>query len=304
MTAILEALIDTLTFFPRGLVYVGLGLVVLFLAKIGRDLVTRHRIDEELTEKKNLAEALRLSGYLLGVILVFLGAIYQPFTQVVSVSELGLSQAFWVDVLRVFLYSLAGIVALNLVRPLMDRLILYKFNLEKEIIDEQNVGTGAAEFGLNVAAGLAIGGAISGSGSGSEVSQAYTALAFSALGLAVLILFALFYQLTTRFDVHAEIEGGNMAVGVVLGANLIAIGLVTLKALFGDFIGWQHSIIEFLIFAVIGLVLLYVLRLVVDLILLPHTRVSEELGTGKNLGMAFVESMVVISSALILFFAI
>ncbi len=304
MTAILEALIDTLTFFPRGLVYVGLGLVVLFLAKIGRDLVTRHRIDEELTEKKNLAEALRLSGYLLGVILVFLGAIYQPFTQVVSVSELGLSQAFWVDVLRVFLYSLAGIVALNLVRPLMDRLILYKFNLEKEIIDEQNVGTGVAEFGLNVAAGLAIGGAISGSGSGSEVSQAYTALAFSVLGLAVLILFALFYQLTTRFDVHAEIEGGNMAVGVVLGANLIAIGLVTLKALFGDFIGWQHSIIEFLIFAVIGLVLLYVLRLVVDLILLPHTRVSEELGTGKNLGMAFVESMVVISSALILFFAI
>ena len=304
MNAILEALIDTLTFFPRGLVFVGLGLVVLFLAKLGRDLVTRHRIDEELTEKRNLAEALRLSGYLLGVILVFLGAIYQPFTQVVSVSELGFSQAFWVDVLRVFLYSLGGIIALNLVRPLMDRLILYKFNLEQEIINEQNVGTGAAEFGLNVAAGLAIGGAISGSGSGSEVSQAYTALAFSVLGLAVLILFALFYQVTTRFDIHAEIEDGNMAVGVVLGANLIAIGLVTLKALFGDFIGWGQSIIEFLIFAVIGLILLYVLRLVVDLILLPHTRVSEELGTGKNLGMAFVESTVVISSALILFFAI
>ena len=258
----LEAFIDTLTFFPRGLVYVALGLVVLFLAKQARDLVTRHGIDQEIIEKRNLAVALRLSGYLLGVILVFLGAIYQPFTLVISVSELGFSQAFWLDVLRVFLYSLAGIMALNLVRPLMDRLILYKFNVEKEIIDEQNVGTGAAEFGLNVAAGLVIGGAISGGGGGgSEITQAYTALAFSILGLAVLILFALFYQLTTRFDIHAEIEDGNMAVGVVMGGNLIAIGLVALKALFGDFIGWQHSIIEFLVFAIIGFVLLYVLRL-------------------------------------------
>ena len=42
----------------------------------------------------------------------------------------------------------------------------------------------------------------------------------------------------------------------------------------------------------------------VDLILLPHTKVSDELATGKNIGMAFVESTVVISSALILFFAI
>ena len=304
MSAMLEAFIDTLTFFPRGLVYVALGLVVLFLAKLARDLVTRHGIDQEIIEKRNLAVALRLSGYLLGVILVFLGAIYQPFTLVISVSELGFSQAFWLDVLRVFLYSLAGIMALNLVRPLMDRLILYKFNVEKEIIDEQNVGTGAAEFGLNVAAGLVIGGAISGGGGGSEITQAYTALAFSILGLAVLILFAMFYQLTTRFDIHAEIEDGNMAVGVVMGGNLIAIGLVALKALFGDFIGWQHSIIEFLVFAIIGFVLLYVLRLAVDLILLPHTKVSDELATGKNIGMAFVESTVVISSALILFFAI
>lgn len=303
MSAMFEAIIDTLIFFPRGLVYVALGLVVLFLAKLARDLVTRHGIDQEIIEKRNLAVALRLSGYLLGVILIFLGAIYQPFTLVISVSELGFSQAYWLDVLRVFLYSLAGILALNLVRPLMDRLVLYKFNVEKEVIDEQNAGTGAAEFGLNVAAGLVIGGAISGGG-GSEITQAYTALAFSILGLAVLILFALFYQLTTRFDIHAEIEDGNMAVGVVMGANLVAIGLVALKALFGDFIGWQHSIIEFLIFAIIGFVLLYVLRLAVDLILLPHTKVSDELATGKNIGMAFVESTVVISSALILFFAI
>ena len=62
----LEALQDALTFFPRGLVYVVLGVVVLLLAKLARDLTTGHRIDDEVVEKGNLAEALRLSGYFFG----------------------------------------------------------------------------------------------------------------------------------------------------------------------------------------------------------------------------------------------
>ena len=53
-----------------------------------------------------------------------------------------------------FLYSLAGIAALNLVRIFMNRLILYKFDIEKEVVEGQNVGSGAAEFGMYVATGL------------------------------------------------------------------------------------------------------------------------------------------------------
>ncbi len=298
-----EALVSTLTFFPKGLVYVALGLVVLALAKFARDVVTRHRIDEEVVGKRNLAVALRLSGYLLGVILVFLGAVYENFALTVSDGGLGFNQAFGEDLMRVFLYSLAGIVALNLVRPLVDRVVLHKFNVEKEIIEEQNLGTGAAEFGMNVAAGLLIAGAIAGGGVGSEAETALIALAFFGLGLVVLVLFALFYELTTPFDIHDEIEKNNTAVGIAFGGNLIAIGLVALKALFGNFIGWQQGITEFVVFAVIGFALLYVLRLLIDLILLPRTRVSAQLAAG-NVGVALIESAVVISSALILFFAI
>ena len=293
----LDTLLNALAFFPKGLVYVALGVVILFLAKLARDLVTRHPIDAEIVAKRNLAEALRLSGYLLGVILVFLGAVYQPFALTVSDGGLGFNREFGLDVLRVALYSLAGVVALNLVRLLMDKAVLYQFQVEKEIIEEQNVGTGAAEFGMNVAVGLLIAGAIAGGG------EWYTALAFFALGLVVLALFALFYELTTSFDIHDEIERNNPAVGVAFGGNLIAIGLVNFKALFGDFISWTQGITEFLLFAVIGFILLYLLRLLVDLILLPRTKVAEQLTAG-NVGVALVESGVVISSALILFFAI
>lgn len=299
----IDAFIDTLEVFPRGLVFVGLGMVILVLAKLARDVVTPYRIDVEVTEKNNLAVALRLSGYLMGVVLVFLGALYQPFT-LVAIDGFGFDQAYAEEVLRVFLYSLGGIVALNLVRLLMDRLILYKFNIEKEVVEGHNVGTGAAEFGMYIATGLMIAGAVSGEGGSTEVAAALNALAFFGMGLALLVVFALFYQFTTSFDIHAEIEGGNTAVGVAFGGNLIAIGLVTFKALFGDFVAWDESIAAFLAFAVLGFVLLYVLRIIIDKAMLPTVQISNSLAVGRNVGVAFIESAVVISAAMILFLAI
>ena len=293
----MDILIDILTYLPRGLIYVALGLVVLTLAKLARDVVTRHRIEEEIVTKGNLAVALRLSGYLMGVILVFLGAVYEPLGGDGYVG-LGLDRAFGLEVLWVFLYSLAGIVALNLMRMVTDRLVLYRFELEREIIEDQNVGAAAAEFGVNIASGLVIAGAIAGEGG------PLNALAFFGLGLGVLILFAVFYEWTTPFNIHDEIERDNPAVGIALGGNLIAIGLVTFKATFGDFVGWQAGILEFVVYSVVGFALLYVLRVAVDLVLLPHTRVSQQVAGGRNVGVAFVETAVVVSSALILLIVI
>ena len=300
----IESFIDTLQSFPRGLVFVAEGLIVLALAKLARDVVTHYSIDEEVSQKANLAVALRLSGYFLAIILVFLGALYQPLTLAGAAEGFGFDRDFGIETLRVFLYSLAGIAALNLVRLLFDRLILYKFQLEKEIVEDRNAGAGAAEFGMYVATGLLIAGAVAGEAGGGETEAALVALAFFGMGLVLLVAFVLFYQLTTPFDIHSEIEGDNPAVGIALGGNLIAIGLVTLKAVFGDFAGWGESIAAFLTFGIIGFALLYVMRLLIDLLLLPTVRISQVLSGGRNVGVAFVESAVVISSAMILFLAI
>ena len=294
----IEAFVNALEFFPRGLVYVALGLILLALAKLINDVVTHYRIDEEVVKKGNLAIALSLSGYFLGVILVFVGAVYQPFSIIVS-DGLGFNREFGFDVLRVFVYSLAGIVLLNLIKLLTEHLVLYKISVRNELVENQNVGAGAVEFGMSIAIGLLIAGAISGSSGGPD-----TALAFFGMGLVILLLFTLFYELTTPFSIHDEIEKNNQAVGIALAGNLIAIGLVLFKAVFGDFLGWGEGIAQLLTFAVIGFVLLYVLRLIIDLVLLPTTKVAYELVTGQNMGVAFIESTVVISAALVLLFAI
>ncbi len=314
----IDAFIDALQSFPRGLVFVAEGLIILVLAKLARDAVTRnYRVDEEVVAKANIAVALRLSGYFIAVILVFVGSLYGPpsgggWFSYAALAEadlpaaggFGFNRELGEEVLRVFLYSLGGIVALNLVRMVFDRLILYQFHLEKEVVEDRNVGAGAAEFGMYVATGLLIAGAVAGDTVTNETQAALVTLAFFGMGLVLLVAFALAYELTTSFKIHDEIEANNTAVGVALGGNLIAIGLVTMKAVFGQFESWGESIAAFLVFGVLGFILLYVMRLLFDLVLLPTVRVSQALAGDRNVGVAFVESAVVISSALILFMAV
>ena len=305
----IESFKDTLEFFPAGLVYVALGIVVLLAAKVIQDLITPYKINDQLSNKDNSALGLSITGYYFGVIVVFLGALYQPVTAVTDIAWWEqFDGAFGLDVLEVFLYSIAGIVVLNVARVLVDRFVLFKFDTEKEIVEDRNTGTGAVELGVYVAVGLVIAGAIAGTGAdGDSVSVADSVIrsvAFLVLGMLVLAAYTLFYQVVTPFDVHEEIEKDNTAVGVALGGNLVAIGIVAFKSIFGEFVGWGESIAAFLTFAVLGFVLLYVVRMVVDFVLLPGTRVSHELAVDRNVGAAFIESAVVVSAALILYFAI
>ncbi len=311
MEGFLDALVDTLEFFPKGLIYVAVGLAVLFLAKVVQDLVTRYSINQQVTGENNAALGLSLAGYYLGVVFVFVGALYQPLSVIRDDDWKPTSAGYWGEVLEVLIYALVGIVVLNVARIVVDRLVLHTFQTEKEIVEKRNIGAGAVEFGVYLATGLVIAGSIAGTGSteaaGTDVSalnSALRSLVFLGLGMAVLILYSLFYQLTTSYDLHEEIEQGNTAVGVALAGNLIAIGLVTFKAVFGEFVGWAESLAGFLVFAVLGFALLFVVRQIADVVLLPGAKLQKELSADRNLGVAFIISAVVISSSLILYFAI
>ena len=126
----IDTFIETLEYFPRGLVYVALGIVVLYIAKWVLDFVTPYHVGDQLGEKSNNALGLSIAGYFLGVIIVFVAVLYTPFTAG-GEYEWQFNADFGYDVLEVFLYSLGAIAVLNLTRFLVDRLVLFKFNVEK-----------------------------------------------------------------------------------------------------------------------------------------------------------------------------
>lgn len=274
-----------------GWAYVVLGLIVLILAKMFKDFLTPFAVDEELTKRDNHAVGLAMIGYFAGVLIIYLGASIGP--ELAEEDATQLFQTIGIDLL----YALAGIIALNVGRLIVDKLVLYKFSAVKEIIQDRNVGTGAVQFGSYIATALIVAGAIHGEGGG-----VLSALVFFALGQFVLVLFGGFYQWVTKYDIHHEIERDNVAAGVVLGGNMVAIGIILLTATSGDFIDWATNLSDFAYYALAGFSTLMILRKITDWVLLPGTTIAHEIATDRNLNAAWIEGTVAIGMATVIFF--
>jgi uncharacterized membrane protein YjfL (UPF0719 family) len=266
-----------------GLAFVALALLIITAAKLINDFLTPYLIDLELAKKDNVALAVSFSGYLLGVVIVFIGA------------YLGPSKGLVADLLYVGGWSLFGVVLLNLSRMINDRLILYKFSNVKEIIEDKNVGTGAVQAGSYIASGFVVAGAINGQGGG-----LLTALAFFFAGQVVLVLFGFIYQFFTRYDIHAEIEDDNIAAGIAFCGALIAIGIVLGHASAGEFINWSANMTTFAREAAIVVILIPLVRLCFDKITFSKVDLNHEISVDRNVGAAILEASAMIAFASIL----
>ncbi len=273
-----------------GLIYLVSVFVLFIIGKFVFDKShPRFNLQKELLEHDNFALALAVIGYYFGLIMVIGGVLIGP-------------SSGWVeDLIDIFFYGLISIVLLNISALISDKLILYKFDDTKEIIDDRNAGTGAVVAGNYIAVGLIIGGAISGEGGG-----LITAVVFWLLGQGALILAGLVYNWITPFDVHAEVEKDNVAVGVAFAGGLIGIGNVIRIAVSGDFISWQTNISDFCVYVVIGLVLLPIARLLTDKVLLPGAKLTDELVNQEkpNVGAAAIEAFSYIAASMLIGWAI
>lgn len=268
------------------LIYLVAVFFVFFVGKWVYDRFTPHFVlREELLERDNFALALAVAGYYLGLVFAIGGTLLGP-------------SAGWVDdLIDILFYGLASVLLLNLSRFINDKIILYKFDNEKEIIQDRNVGTGVIEAGNHIAAGLIVYGAISGEG-----GDLITAAVFWILGQAILVVASFIYNLITPFDIHAEIEKDNVAVGVAFAGALVAIGNVIRIGLEGDFVSWAVNLGQFAGFVVFGLILLPAIRLVTDKVLLPGERLTSELVGQEvpNVGAGAIEALSYIAASFLL----
>jgi uncharacterized membrane protein YjfL (UPF0719 family) len=264
--------------------------VVFFIGKIANDLLHReYKLNEELVEKDNPALALALVGYYFGLVLSIGGAIVGPSNGLIA------------DLLDLAFYGILSIILLNISWFLVDKLILSKFHVSDELIRDHNIGTGAVSAGASIASGFIIYGSVSGEG-----GSVWTVLVFWALGQAVLILAGHLYDFITSYDIHEQIEKDNVAAGVSFGGALVAIGAVIGLAGEGDFTSYADDLPGYLAFALVGLILLPVVRTLTDRVLLPTVKLSDEIANQEkpNLGAAFIEAFSYIAAAFIIFWCV
>ena len=268
-----------------GLVYLAAIFVLFLVGKLVYDkLHPGFVLRKELFERDNVALAVAVVGYYLGLVFALGGVLEGPGTTLAD------------DLFDIFFYGLLTIVLLNVSAWLNDKLILHRFDNRKEIIDDRNAGTGAIEGGNHVANGLILAGAVSGEG------DLVTALAFWSLGQVALILAGLLYSRVVGFDVHAEIEKDNVAVGLAFAGVLIALGNVVRLGVAGDFVSWYDNLSQYAFYVVVGLALLPLMRFVTDKLLLPGVRLNDELVAQEepNLGAGAIEAFSYVAASMLI----
>lgn len=273
----------------NAIVYLAATIVIFYIGKKVYDLIVPYDMNKELVGTDNKAVAVSLSGYLIGLGIILWGVLGDNPEKIIM-NQKDLQK----DLLSLLIWSVVGIVLLQIARVINDLFVLHKFNNIKEIVVDRNVGTGAVQFGAFIASALMIRASLIGEGE-DFFSSVISLLIFFVIGQLGLILYSKFYQIVTKYDVHAEIEKDNIAAGVAFGLSLIAEGV-----LLSGYMEKHDSLLGLICWFFIGTIALFIARVLVDKFILPGSQLDTEIQRDHNWGAAIIEGSTAIIFAFIL----
>ncbi len=277
---------------PHAAVYLLLAVLVFYVGKLVNDKCSPYDLNEQLTTVDNKAIALSFAGYIFALGIILYGVLSSDSTLTPSGN---VQKDLLKDLGNTALWGLIGIGLLQVARIINDKLLLYQFNNMKELVEDKNVGTGAVQCGAYIGSALMIRAVLTdGEDAGFIVSLVAT-LVYFVIGQLAFIAFSRMYQITSRFDLHGEIEKDNVAAGVGFGMTLTAVGMV----LSGYIIKFD-SLIGLVVWFFISAFLLLTCRYLVDKVILPGSLLDEEVSRDHNWGAAMVEGSAAIGLAMLL----
>jgi uncharacterized membrane protein YjfL (UPF0719 family) len=273
-----DELLNSALYFIASLTLVFIGRVVFKLFHPKTNTI------DELLEKDNLAFSFSYVGYFIGLILAIGSAL------------LGEHVSLKADLISIAVYGLGAILLLNISSIINEVVIFRKFKVKKEILEDQNAGTGIIEAASYIATGLIILGASKGA------DDTLMILIYWIVAQAGLIISAIFYNIITPYDIHEQIEKDNVAVGVGYAGSLVAIAIVLSYATSFHYNSTSEALITLLILLVITLIALPITRFVTDKLILAGYDLKSELvdQIKPNIGCGLIEAMAYISTALLI----
>lgn len=269
-------------------IYFVIGLLMLFFAKLIKGKTVSFSLNEELTDKDNKAVALATVGYLLGMMIVVRGVMVSDYDAVEYVS-------MFEDVVMTVIWSLVAMVLLLSSAVVNDKLLLSSFCNRKELIEDRNVGTGAVVAASYIGTALLISAAVKGASEASFIVELVDTLVYFVVGQLAFIMTGICYQKFAGYDIHDEIEKDNVAAGVSFGMTLVAVAI-----LLSGYLQRSDSLLGFVAWIPLSIVLLLTSRYLVDRVLLPNSAIREEIARDQNWGVALLEGGSAVGIALIL----
>lgn len=257
--------------------YLVLCFALVWIGKLAYGLFhPRVRVDRELLARDNLAFAVPLGGYYLGILIVMGAPLSSP-------SHGGFGE----EAPAVIAWGLLAILLLNLASVANRRLLFGRLDLADAILERGNLAAGIVAAGSHGANALLILGALSDEG-GFAPAAVFWLYAQLLLAVAVRTFLHL-----VRYDLAVEIARDNRAVALTLAGVLVAMGNVLRMAIGGAFEGWGAGFAAATGYALVGLVLLFAARWLTDWLLLPGVTIREEVveQAVPNVGVGYLEAL-------------
>jgi len=236
----------------------------------------RVRVDLELTAKDNLAFAVPLGAYYLGILIVMGG----PLSGEPSGS------LAW-DAGTLVAWGLLAVVLLNVAALAADRLVFPRIDLHAEIVQGGNLAAGILVAGIYLSSALLVLGALAGEGG------LLPAAVFWLYAQGLLVLAAAAFLRLVGGDVTAEIRKDNRAVALSVAGLLVAMANILRMAITGSFEGWGVGFAAATGYALAGLAILFAARWLTDWLLLPGVTIRHEVleQAVPNVGVGYLEAL-------------
>jgi uncharacterized membrane protein YjfL (UPF0719 family) len=259
-----------------------LGLVVvlvalLFFGKVILDLLVHwlhgYNADHELSESDNPAFGLSFFGFLIGIAIATLSGVTRT------------EMPYYTNIAMMLAHGGFAIVALIVAWIVNDKCVLYRISNAKAIFGGRNIAVGMVESGSYVASALVLAGSWSSGGWGSVIL-------WFVIGQALFVIVTMLYQWITPYDIHAEIEAGNMACAIGFSGFLIATGILIGKAVSGPSNQLGADLRDASLYLILGIVMLVLIRLAIGRVFLRTSRLNQEIATDRNPNAGLAEAVI------------
>ena len=276
-----EISLETFSHLPNlVLIFVILGLF--WLSKKIFDIFAPFELEYQLVKADNKAVTISFVGYLAGVVVILEGVLHGESISLVD------------DIISVLIWGVLGILLLNLAGVINDKLILNRFDNKLELVENHNIAVGTVVAGTYLGSSFIIRSIIIGESIGWVLDIGLTFLYF-ILAQLTFYLYSLLYQIITKYDFHREIKGNNVAAGISLGCNLVAVGVLLSIPL-----QTSYSLFFYFTWFIIGNCLLAFFRFVMDFTIIPMEKLDEEIHKDQNWGIAMLEGCFSIAAIFIM----
>ncbi|HEV8306982.1 MAG TPA: DUF350 domain-containing protein [Methylomirabilota bacterium] len=234
------------------------------------------RVDREVTARDNLAFAVPLGAYYLGILIVMGAPLSgQPRGDLLR------------EALAVAGWGLLAILLLNVAAVVNRRLLFHGLDFAREILERRNLACGIVAAGSHIANALLVLGALADEG-GLLPAAVFWVYAQMLLALAA----AAFLRLV-RYEFAAEIRRGNQAIALSVAGVFVAMANVLRMSISGPFEGWTPAFTAATGYALAGLILLFAARQLTDWVLLPGVTIHQEVVEQEipNVGVGYLEAL-------------